>query len=49
MFMGSYRDAATQVGNDEVQVLVALAVLLGEATGDGALVQSVPDALALKH
>ena len=37
------------MGNDEVQVLVALAVLLGIAAGDGALVQGVPDALALEH
>ena len=42
--VGCYRDAATQVGDNQVHVLVALALLLGKAACDGTLVQRVPDA-----
>ena len=37
--MGTNRDAAAHVDDDEVQILVALAVLLGKAAGNGLLVQ----------
>ena len=36
-------DTAAHVDDDEVQILVALAVLLGKAAGDGLLVQRVED------
>ena len=44
-------DTAAHVDDDEVQILVALAVLLGKAAGDGLLVQRVEDGAArqLRH
>ena len=44
--MGAHRDAAAHVDDDEVQVLVAGAVLLGIAAGHGLLVQGVEDGAA---
>ena len=42
-----HTDATTEMADDEVQVFVVLANLLGEAAGDGSLVQGVPDADAV--
>ena len=42
--VGRHADAAAHVADDEVQVFILLAYLLGKATGDGTLVQGMPDA-----
>lgn len=44
LFVSRHRNAATQVANDEVQVLVARADALGITSGNGTLVQCMPNA-----
>ena len=43
MVVGSHRDAAAHVTDDEVEVFVPTAYLIGKAAGYGALVKGVPD------
>ena len=49
--MGADRDTAAHVDDDEVQLVVALAVLLGKAAGNGLLVQRMENRAAgqLRH
>ena len=47
--MGADGNAAAHVADDEVQILILLALLLGEALGHGLLVQSVENADALEQ
>ena len=51
MVVGTDGNAAAHVDDDKVQILVALAVLLGKAAGHGLLVQGVEDGAAgqLRH
>ena len=46
MVVGSDGDTATEVADDEVEVLVACAMVLGIAAGNGLLVERMPDAVA---
>ena len=43
MLMGGHRDTTTQMTDNQIQVLIALAYLVSKTSGNGALVQGVPD------